>query len=58
MRDPQLAFYEIIALWLAIAATAAGFWRWSKLAALLLVPYLAWVSFAAVLNYTIWQMNS
>jgi len=58
MRDPQLAFYEIIALWLAIAATAACFWRWSKLGALLLVPYLAWVSFAAALNYTIWQMNS
>lgn len=58
MREPGLAFYEIVALWLAIAVTAASFWRWSKLATWLLVPYLAWVSFASVLNFTIWQLNS
>jgi benzodiazapine receptor len=58
MRQPGLAFYEIVLLWIAIAATIVAFWRWSKLAAILLVPYLAWVSFASVLNYAIWQMNS
>jgi translocator protein len=58
IREPGLAFYEIILLWLAIAATTASFWRWSKIGALIMIPYLAWVTFAAMLNYTIWQMNN
>ncbi len=52
-----LAFAEILLLWLAIAATAATFWRIRKPAGVLLVPYLAWVSFAAVLNGVLWRMN-
>lgn len=48
---------EIILLWLAIAATLVSFWRVRKAAGVLLVPYLAWVSFAAVLNFTIWRLN-
>ena len=52
-----LAFAEILLLWLALAATVILFRRVSKPAALLLIPYLAWVSFAAVLNLTIWQLN-
>lgn len=51
------ACVEIAALWVAIAATAFLFYRHSKLAASLLAPYLLWVSFAAVLNFTIWQLN-
>ncbi|WP_374580891.1 TspO/MBR family protein [Pseudoduganella sp.] len=47
----------IVVLWLAIAATMALFARRDRLAALLLVPYLAWVSFAGVLCYRIWQLN-
>ena len=54
----QLAFAEIVLLWLAIAATIAAFRPVSRVAAGLLVPYLAWVSFAAVLNFTLWRLNS
>ena len=56
-QNPGLAFAEIVCLWLAIVATVIAFWRHSRLAASLLVPYLAWSTFAAVLNYTIWQLN-
>lgn len=58
--DQQLigaAFAEIIGLWLFILLTIFAFARISKTAAWLLVPYISWVSFAAVLNYTIWQLN-
>lgn len=51
------AFFEIICLWLMIALTIYSFWRVSKVAAILLVPYTLWVSFAAYLNFTLWQMN-
>ncbi len=46
-----------MALWLAIVATLVAFLRVSAPAGLLLVPYLAWVSFAAVLNFAIWRLN-
>lgn len=52
-----LAFAEVLLLWLGIAATLALFWRVNRLAGLLLAPYLLWVSFAAVLNFTLWQLN-
>jgi translocator protein len=58
LRRPDLAFAEIVLLWLTIAATVAAFRPVSRPAAWLLVPYLAWVSFAAVLNFTLWQLNS
>jgi tryptophan-rich sensory protein len=41
----------------AIAATMAAFFRVSRVAGWLLAPYLAWVGFAAVLNFTLWRMN-
>jgi tryptophan-rich sensory protein len=49
---------EIVLLWLAIAATLWSFARIRGWAALLLAPYLVWVSFAAALNLAIWRMNS
>lgn len=52
-----LAFANILLLLPLIIATALCFWRQNKLAGLLLVPYLLWVSFAAVLNFSIWQLN-
>ncbi|ASV75803.1 Benzodiazepine receptor TspO [Thermogutta terrifontis] len=58
MHRPDLAFIEILVLWLAIVATMWAFFRYSRLAGWLLTPYLAWVSFAAVLNFTIWRMNT
>jgi translocator protein len=51
------ALFLIIALWLAIAWTVREFARVRGLAALLLVPYLAWVTFAAALNSSLWRLN-
>lgn len=52
-----LALAEVIVLWVFIATTLIAFWRVRPLAGLLLVPYLAWVSFATALNYALWQLN-
>ena len=51
------AFADIALLWLLIATTIACFWRVRRLAGALLIPYLLWVSFAAMLNYSVWQLN-
>jgi benzodiazapine receptor len=58
LRSPGLAFVEILVLWAAIAGTIVAFWQHSRWASCLLVPYLAWSSFAAVLNLAIWRLNS
>ena len=52
-----IALMEIVLLWCFIVATIAAGWRVSRLAALLLVPYLAWVSFATALNASVWWLN-
>lgn len=57
LRSPALAFAEILVLWASIAATAAAFRGIAPTAALLMLPYLAWVTFAAVLNGSIWWLN-
>lgn len=56
-HSPGWAFAEIILLWAAIAATALSFARVSLTAALLFVPYLLWVTYAAALNFAVWRMN-
>jgi tryptophan-rich sensory protein len=48
---------EIALLWLLIAATLVAFWRLHRFAALLLLPYLAWVSFASALTFSLWRLN-
>ncbi len=58
LRSPFYAFVEIIMLWVAIALTIQNFSRISRTAGLLLVPYILWVSFAAILNFHIWNLNS
>jgi len=57
LNMPMLAFIEIILLWSAIGLTIFAFARVSILAAVLLVPYILWVSFAAALNFFIWLLN-
>ena len=52
-----LASGEVLVLLLLIAATVVAFWRVSRLAAVLMLPYLAWVSFASALTWSIWQRN-
>lgn len=51
------ALVEIIVLWISILLTIFAFGNVSKLAAWLLVPYISWVSFATILNYSIWKLN-
>lgn len=52
-----LAFADIVLLWLLVAATIVGFWRVRPLAGALLLPYLGWISFAAMLNFAVWHLN-
>jgi len=56
-HEPGWALAVIVALWLAILFTLLAFLRVSKAAAFLLLPYLAWVTFATFLNFTLWRMN-
>jgi tryptophan-rich sensory protein len=57
MQAPGWALVEIGALWLAIVLTIVLFWRVSPTAGILLLPYWAWVSFATVLNASLWWLN-
>lgn len=57
LHSPFWAFIEIIFLWLAILATIVAFYKISKTASWLLIPYLLWVSFASYLNYSIYALN-
>jgi translocator protein len=56
-RSVSLGLICVVAMWLAIAATIFVFAKSSRMAAFLMVPYLAWVSFATALNAAIWMMN-
>ncbi|HWB34176.1 MAG TPA: TspO/MBR family protein [Candidatus Paceibacterota bacterium] len=57
LKSPAMAALEIVLLWLAIAASIWAFARVSRAAAWLLLPYIAWVTFAAYLNVAIWLLN-
>jgi translocator protein len=47
----------LVGLWIAVAATLGLFWSLDRIAGLLFVPYLGWVTVAGALNYTVWRMN-
>jgi translocator protein len=58
LRSPALAVVDICLLWIALLMTLRAFGRVRPLAGWVLLPYLLWVSFALVLNGTIWRMNA
>lgn len=57
LKNPLLALIEIILLWLMIYETYVQFKKIDKIAGYLFIPYLAWVSFATILNASIWWLN-
>ena len=57
LHRPDMAFFDIVALWVSILIVMVLFWREDRYAGALLLPYLAWVSFALYLNFTLWQLN-
>lgn len=57
LKNPGLAFVEIIILFIFIIITTILFWRINPSAGILMIPYIAWVFFAGFLNYTIWLLN-
>lgn len=57
VQSPLWAFIELILMWLAIFWTIKLFWKISKTAAYLLLPYLLWITFAGYLNFAIWLLN-
>ena len=57
LHNLGLAFVEIIFLWFFILLTLVNFYKVKKLAGILFMPYLLWVSFAALLNFAVWQLN-
>jgi benzodiazapine receptor len=58
LEQPGAAFMEIAVLWTAVCATMIAFWRIRPLAGWLFLPYLLWVSYAAVLNGAVWRLNA
>jgi benzodiazapine receptor len=57
MRSPALGLVEIQFLWLAILGTLIVFWKVSRLVGGLMLPYLAWVTYASALNFAIFRLN-
>ena len=57
LRSPLAGLIEIAVLWMAILLTILYFFKVSHVAGILLIPYILWVSFAAVLNASIWRLN-
>lgn len=57
LRRPGWAFIEVIILWIFILLTTVSFWGVTWIAGMLFLPYLIWVTFATVLNFTVWQLN-
>ncbi len=58
VQQPSWALVELVVLWAVILILTVGFWRVTRPAGILLMPYLAWVSFAGVLNFQLWSLNS
>ena len=57
LRRPDLALLEIVVLWAVLVIILVRYFRIDRIAAALWMPYVAWVTFAAFLNATIWSLN-
>jgi tryptophan-rich sensory protein len=57
LKSPLLGLMDIVLLWIAILFTILNFFKVSKFAGVLLIPYLLWVSFATLLNFSLWILN-
>jgi tryptophan-rich sensory protein len=57
MRHPAAALVEIVVLWTVLVIILFRYWRIDRLAAVLWMPYVAWITFAAALNGAIWSLN-
>ena len=57
LRSPGWAFVEVVFLWIGITLTMVSFWAVYWVSGVLFFPYLLWVSFTAILNFTIWRLN-
>ncbi|MDA1061105.1 MAG: tryptophan-rich sensory protein [bacterium] len=57
LHNPFYALIELVILWIAIVLTVWKFWKINVKAGSLLLPYIVWVTFAMLLNYSIWQLN-
>jgi len=57
LKNPSIAFFEIIILWILIFVLLVIYFQVDKRSFYLFIPYILWVSFAAMLNFSIWQLN-
>ena len=57
LRRPDLAFVEVVCLWLSIVVMMVAYYGVDPLSCWLMVPYLLWVTFAGALNFTVWRLN-
>lgn len=57
LHSPGMALIDIVLLWISLFATVLAFWKMHRVTGALLVPYLLWVTFAAVLNGALWRLN-
>ncbi len=57
LKKPGAAFVDIVFLWITLFSMVIHFWEVRPLAGALMIPYLAWVSFASILNFSIWILN-
>ena len=57
LQNPAWAFFEILILWVLIVIVAWKFYKIIIIAGILFIPYIIWVTFASILNFTIWQLN-
>jgi translocator protein len=58
LHRPDLAFFDIVALWVVILIIVVLFWRVDRLAGGLMLPYVVWVTFASYLNHVLWRLNA